>query len=683
MSFDFPFDSCKSDPHWKTPDYTVKMTHNLGFAQVAQYDSGVEAGSEVVAHLNGRLYVTNGDADKIDVIDATTGALIFDIDLTSIVGYDGVNSVAVSEAGIAVAVEFDNAPGVVALYDLDGTPRTPIPAGNLPDMLTFSKDGTQIFVANEGEPGDIDPPGSLTIIDVATGTAQNFDFSAFDDQIDALRDSGVRIFPGTLPSVDFEPEYISEAGGKLYVSLQENNAVAVFDLDTMSWEKIIPLGTIDHSVTGLDASDRDDAINIQTYDNLVGIRMPDALAATEIDGKTYFLTANEGDDRGDAFVFDEDDGYEGDERGDAARIGDIIDAQDTDTPVQFRDGALVMDIRIDESVDTTGLERLTISVIDGDTDGDGDIDMLHAYGSRSFTIFDDQGNIVFDSGDDFEQLIAANRVPNAFNNDDFPSDDPEVIDENRSDNKGPEPEAIEIGVVGGKTLAFIGLERDGGIMVYDISDPAAAAFVQYIDSSEFGNISPEIIEFIPDHESATGNAQIAVSYEISGTTAVYDLEFGIEVKGTNKANSIDGTLGDDSIFARGGRDDVDGGAGDDLIRGGRGRDTLDGGAGDDDIGGGKGKDILIGGTGDDILNGGQGADTFIFDLGDGNDTIRALQTRDLIDLSATGLGFDDLTITETGNRKVLIEYGDDGDSIAATLVGFGFDTLTEDNFVFI
>ena len=586
--------------------------------------------------------------------------------------------------GVEIGVEdpvdpLGNSDGLVAIYNLDGTLRGTVDAGNLPDMVTYSEDGTKIFVANEGEATRFgDPAGSITVIDVATLRAQTFGFEQFASMADELRDAGVRIFPGKLPSTDFEPEYIAEAGGKLFVTLQEANAVAVFDIATMAWEDILPLGTQDHSVAGLDASDRDGAINIRTYDNLVGLRMPDAIAATAIGDEVYFLTANEGDDRGDF-----------DEGGDAARVSDIL-AGDVRVNGQV--------LSIDGSVDTTGLERLNVSIIDGDTDGDGDIDVLHSFGSRSFTIYDASGNIVFDSGDDFEQIVAATRVPNAFNNDDFPSDDPSVIDENRSDNKGLEPEAIAVGEVEGRMLAFIGLERDSGIMIYDISDPGNSEFVDYIDSASLGHFSPEVIDFISAQDSASGLAQIAVAYEVSGTTAVYDLQFGADFAGTKRRDDIDGTIGGDVIRAGGGRDTVEGnggddcikggnardllfgGAGDDTVSGGKGRDAMDGGMGDDVLRGGGGRDILNGGVGNDILSGGRATDHFVFNEGDGVDVITDLSRGDRIDMTGTGLTFGDLTITEVTKHQYIVEYGSMGDEIMISTIGRPFD-LTEDSFL--
>lgn len=647
---------------------TLKSSSSIGYEKTVTLDSGSgEAGSEVVAYYDGLAYVTNGADDRIDIFDVSTGALVTSLDLTQITGYDGVNSVAVSEAGIAVAVERDGTNGVIALYDLDAVagddPAEVYEVGNLPDMVTFSEDGAYIFVANEGEPtDDTDPTGSISVIELSTGTVTTVGFDDFDSQVEALEEAGVRIFPGVDPSTDFEPEYIAEGpDGTLYVSLQEANAIAVFDLSTMSFTEILPLGTTDHSEegNGIDPNDKDDAIDIHTV-NVAGLHMPDAIAVAEIDGETYILTANEGDDRGDY-----------DEGGDAARVEDILDGK-------------VEGVSIDPDAYTEDeledLARLTVSIIDGDTDGDGDIDVLHAYGSRSFSIFDTDGNLIFDSGDDFETIIAELRDANAFNNDDYPSDDPDVVDENRSDNKGPEPEAITVGEVDGKTLAFIGLERDSGIMIYDISDPENSVFIDYIESAVEGDISPEVIKFISAEDSETGVAQLAISYEVSGTTAIYDIAFGQRINGTNGDDTITGSIGDDIIKAKGGDDTVEGGAGDDLISGDKGHDDLSGDAGDDLIKGRKGADVIDGGTGDDELWGGAGADTFVFDLGDGNDVISGLSAKDTIDLSATGLTFADLTITDNGG-SFTVEYGTEGDTIEVYTTGNN-SVLDADDFAF-
>jgi len=472
---------------------------------LGRYDSGAgEGGAEVVAYDGTSVaYVTNSEDDTLDVIDfndPTAPMLVTQIDLSALPGYGGVNSVAFSNGLIAVAIENDDEDmnGFIAFYSGGLGFIDTIEVGNLPDMVTFSPDGTKVLVANEGEPTDNgDPMGGVSIIDLETAgsltnaTVTNLDFTAFDGMAADLAAAGVRIFPGELPSTDFEPEYIAVTpdGSEAIVGLQEANAVAIIDLATNTITSIESLGTVDRSLPGfsIDASDRDDDINIQNWP-VFGLRMPDALASFEVGGETFFITANEGDAR------DED-----------VRIEDLI--LDTDA---FGNNAVFLQ-------DDLTLGRLDVSAIDGDTDGDGDYDQLFAYGARSFTIFDNEGNVVFDSGNLFETITAGQR-PEFFNSDDGDADN----FDNRSDAKGPEPEAVAVGEVDGEMYAFIGLERIGGIMVFNIEDPANPEFSQWFDPLT-DDIGPEIITFVAAEDSPTGNPFLLVASEVSGTTAAYGI----------------------------------------------------------------------------------------------------------------------------------------------------------------
>ena len=386
-----------------------------GIAQIGTYDPGIgEAGSEVVAFEAGKLYITNGALNRIDVVSAADLTLIDSIDLTGVPFYGGVTSVAVKRGVIAVAIDttdIDDAgtlsprPGVVALFDANnlGAAPTLLETGNHPDMVTFSADGTKVFVANEAEKSEAyaaQPKGGITIVDLvgSTPAATTYDFSSFDGQEDALREAGVRIFPGASVSDDVEPEYITASpdGTQLFVTLQEANAVAVFDLATRSFTAIRSQGVSEHSLPGfeIDASDRDEAIAIENWP-VFGLRMADAIAAFEVQGQSYYATVNEGDDRGET-----------------ARVADL-----TLDPDAFPDS---------EALQAEGaLGRLTVSTIDGDTDGDGDYDALYSYGGRSFSIYAADGSLVFDSGSTIEQAIADLRPPLAFNNEDYrPGDAP-------------------------------------------------------------------------------------------------------------------------------------------------------------------------------------------------------------------------------------------------------------------
>jgi DNA-binding beta-propeller fold protein YncE len=597
------------------------LARESGVSLYRRFDSGAgEGGSEVVSVAGGKVYTTNGALSRVDIFDLVSGAADGVLDLTGIPGYGGLTSVASNGSLIAVAITREAVanvpqPGAVAIFDAATRQMLTVQdVGTLPDMLRFSEDGTQIYVAIEGEyDADfaVQAAGGITVIDIAGGTytTNTYGFAAYDGMEDDLRALGVRIFPDQAASVDFEPEYIAvdPVSGNLLVTLQEANTVAVFDLTTRTFTKLLPLGTVNHAnpYQALDPND-DGVIDISPF-AVRGIRMPDAIAAVEIGGEGYFLTANEGDDRGEAY-----------------RVRDILAGR-------------VDGVAIDPSVNTDGLERLNVSIIDGDTDGDGDIDVLHAYGSRSFTIFDSKGAVVFDSGAQFQKLIAQYRTPNFFNSDDPPAD-PAEVDDNRSDNKGPEPEAVAVGEIGGKVFAFIGLERDSGIMVYDITDPAKARFATYIESNTQGDVSAEVIQFIAAADSPTGQPMLAVSYEVSGTTTLIELG-GTAITGAIRAVGATGSLLDDRLFGTRGADAIAGGAGNDILRGGAGDDTL------------------TGGTGNDLMHGGTGADVFVFRSYDGRDWIADFETGDRIDLSATGLTFEDLTIEAVRDDLSLVRLG--------------------------
>lgn len=476
----------------------------------ATFDDG---GAEIPAFdpKTGRLFVTNAAESAVDVLELDGEELV----LVAQIEVPDVTSVAVSSKGVlAVAVPADpkTDPGEVRQYNTKTLKlRRTSQVGALPDMLTFTADGKQIVVANEGEPsgycaGDVDPEGSVSIIHAPSGKVRTADFSAFNDQADALRAQGVRIFgPGATVAQDVEPEYIalSADGRTAYVALQENNALATVDVDTATVTDVVPLGLKDHSTegNGLDASDRDGEINIQSWP-VLGMFMPDGIDAyTAADGREYVVTANEGDAR-------EYDCFEEEERVKNLELSQTA----------FPNAA---ELQQDEN-----LGRLTVTTT-SPRDAEGRYTELQSFGARSFSIRDASGALIFDSGDAFEQITAA-RIPEFFNS---TNDENETFD-NRSDNKGPEPEGIEIGRVGDRTYAFVGLERVGGIVIYDITDPADATFVDYVNPRDFGgdaeagtagDLGPEGLVFISAADSPTGQPLLAVANEISGTTSLYSI----------------------------------------------------------------------------------------------------------------------------------------------------------------
>jgi hypothetical protein len=498
---------------------------------IGRYSSGIfdASAAEIVAYdaSSERLFVVNSAAVTVDVLnlaDPSNPVLLDTIDASAEGG--AANSVAVSNGVAAVAIEaaVKTDPGKVVFYDtLTLAKISEAAVGALPDMLTFTPDGNAVLVANEGEPNvgyTIDPEGSVSVIDVSGGfvnpTVATADFTAFNDQADALRAAGVRIYgPGATVAQDLEPEYIAVApdGLSARVVLQEANALAVLDLSDISAPvitDIVPLGLKDHMIIGneLDASDRDPEgdpqIRIRNWP-VYGMYQPDAIAAYQFNGRTYYITANEGDDRDDFIP-----GEEG------ARVKDLVL-----DPVAFPNAA---ELQADSA-----LGRLTVTTFDGDIDGDGQFEKLYALGARSFSIWAEDGTQMFDSGSDFER-ITAQRFPDNFNASNS-SNDPET----RSDNKGPEPEGVALGELAGRTFAFIGLERIGGVMVYDVTNPQNARFVQYVNPRDFskdpeselalaGDLGPEGLVFIPAEDSPNGSPLLVVGNEVSGTTTIYQID---------------------------------------------------------------------------------------------------------------------------------------------------------------
>jgi DNA-binding beta-propeller fold protein YncE len=501
---------------------------SLELAPLGTWASGIfaEGGAEIVSYDPGtrRAFVVNALEVSVDVLDLGDPARpirIHTIDVSPLGG--SANSVDVAHGILAVAVEatVKTDPGLVAFYStrdyrLLGT----APVGALPDMVTFTPDGRRVLVANEGEPGayeevdgvaPVDPEGSVSIVDISHGCARprvrTADFRRFDGRRDALVKAGVRLFgPGATVAQDLEPEFIAVSGDEAFVTLQENNALAVVDIDHARVKSIVPLGTKDHSKAGngLDASDRDLKINIASWP-VKGMYQPDGIAAYHFRGRTFLVTANEGDARD----------YDG--LAEEVRVGSSSYELD---PTAFPNAS---DLK---KADALG--RLTVTNQTGDVDGDGDFDEIHAFGARSFSIWDAAtGRLVYDSGQDLEE-ITARLLPAEFNS----NHEENGSFDTRSDNKGPEPEGVVLGRVGLRTYAFVGLERIGGVMVFDVTSPWQVEFETYVNPRDFtgdpeggtaGDLGPEGLHFVPAGQSPTRKPLLLVGNEISGTTTVYEV----------------------------------------------------------------------------------------------------------------------------------------------------------------
>lgn len=526
--------------------------------------SGGLAASEIVAFdsTSKQLFINNGALNRIDIVDISTPAtptLIRSVDM-GVYGR-GVQSVTVGSGIVAAAV--DVAPvvssdgrqtasnGLVVLMDTTGRILRTVGVGTLPDHVSFTPDKKTILVAGEGEPicslenGNTpaleakdstlasDANGTVSLIDVSNGatnaTVTTLDFSSFDKT--ALLAEGVRVyFPGSTAAQDLEPEYITTnaAGTRAYVTLQEANAIAIVDLLNKSILDVAPLGYKDWGAAGLviDTSDKDNqaltaaSMNLQSYTGvpLKGMYMPDTIASMQRNGETFLLTANEGDDR-DYTCFTE-----------KYRLGDNSLATNWSTGT------------VSSLLNTNAkLARLNTT---NAFPTKAAFDAIYTYGGRSFSIWNSSGALVWDSGSQIEEIIARD-YPTAFNSDSSDAAASSLLMvqgqaariDGRSDDKGPEPEALAVGTIGAQTFAFVGLERMGGIMVYDVSNPASPSFVRYKNAALEGlaltpannttpgsyDVSPEGMVFVPAAASPNNKPMLIVANELSGTTTMYEV----------------------------------------------------------------------------------------------------------------------------------------------------------------
>lgn len=481
-----------------------------------------------------RVEVVNLDNPLQPVTEASLDFSAFGADVSSIAVSNGVLAAAMIQT-----VKTDS--GRVVFVDVSGADLRPalmnarsVVVGAQPDMITFTPDGRRVLTANEGEPTETgsylpDPEGSVSIITLpflpegrvnlsAISQANvrfvrfnefNFGASRRSELIDSASihlpsPTTAATIPGASPgrlvtfAQDVEPEYITLSADSrtAYVTLQENNAWAIIDVETARVIAIREMGLKFHALrgNGIDASDRGTNINIAQYP-VLGMYQPDAIQAFTVQGQTFIASVNEGDTRGYA-TFNEE-----------ARVGTLrLDS------ARFPNRAVLQN--------DTLLGRLNVTRARGDIDGDGDFDALYVPGARSISIWEGSGGLVWDSGDDFEQ-ITARLLPNTFN---ISRDN--VTRKNRSDDKGPEPEGITVGTVGDSTYIFAGLERTSGIMVYNATNPFRPRFSQFITTRDYsraigGDVSTEALLFVPASQNRLNTPLVIAAHEVSGTVAVF------------------------------------------------------------------------------------------------------------------------------------------------------------------
>lgn len=482
---------CKKD---EIPALEFTVNEDLSsYQEIATLNLGVAGSAEITtfdANTNRLFAVNNGTVNKIDVVDFANPSAPKVIHSISMAPYGGyVNSVSAYNGMVAAAIESldKQASGKIVVFNARTyAEEKVITVGALPDMVTYTPDGKYILSANEGEPNAAytnDPEGTVSIINVGNNySVANVSFSSFASQLSDLTTKGFRISgPGKDFVKDIEPEYItvSEDSKTAWVTLQENNAIAQIDIAAGSISKIMPLGFKDYSVSAnaVDVSDRDNAIGAFANWKVFGTYMPDAISSVSHNGIPYLFTANEGDARE----------YTG-----------------------FAEVKRVSTLKLDETAFPTAtalkadaqLGRLNVTTTLGDTDNDGDYDALYSFGARSFSVWNaSTGQLVFDSKNELDVKVKEKNL----------------YDDTRSDDKAAEPEAVTIGRVGSKLVAYVGLERADAVAVYDVTNPAAPVFVKILPTGD----APEGVLFISASKSPIQQSLLIVSSENDGNLKIY------------------------------------------------------------------------------------------------------------------------------------------------------------------
>lgn len=373
-----------------------------------------------------------------------------------------------------------------------------------PDMITFTPDGKTLLVACEGSPSKdlrVDPVGAIAIMKLGRLNSKDslpvWTSILNLDRLDSnsLMAKGVRKAGPNSFKQSIEPEYItvSKDSKTAWVSLQENNAIAKINIPAKKVAAVFPLGTVDHSQPGFGMDVRKNGtISIENVP-VHGLRQPDGICAFYEKGKHYIVTANEGAPM---------EGFDG--------WSDV-----TNSLTLFEHN------RLDENifdVPTLGaLKTLAVSNVDRCGLYYGKCPYVHSFGTRSISIFDGStGKLVWDSGDKIEQMLAT-VAPDYFN---WNSKKGTVKMDARSDDKGCEPENVTVGTVGNLRVAFVGLERMSGIVVFDITNVNNPDIIDYyMDPKDRG---PEGLLFIDAENSPIpGQALLVVGYEYSKTLTIY------------------------------------------------------------------------------------------------------------------------------------------------------------------
>ena len=518
---------------------TVKVT------EISAIASGDGEGShEIVTYHAGskRIFATNGVKNSIDIFDISDVANPKKVSSVSLAPYgNDVTSVAAGKDVVVAAVlvtETFSATGVpttpngkIVVFDTNGKVLSSADVlGVLPDAVTFAPNGTTALVAIEAslvcakdnpatpekEETDYtkasDPVGGVSVVDLSNPATPVVKFAGFDQfKVAAMKAKGIAVSSVVNNvSKDFEPEFVTAVDNKTaYVTIQEANAIGKLNIETATFEDVTRAFESNLSYVARDTSDRDSGAGPRSYRNVVGASQPDAIAGFKYGAGNYFITANEGDAREYTCLNDD-----------------------------LRAASLKVDTRRFPNWSTLSgsaeLGRAKVNPTMGDKDGDGDIDTIHLRGSYSMTMYRN-GMPIWDSGELLDQIqIKAFGVANINGSHSYSKDKSTMnyVGQDRSDDKGAEPESVALGMVGDRRIAILGLERMTALVIFDITQPRVPVFQEWLQmlpttatpAKDVKHWSPEGLVFVPADKSPSGKALIITSYELSGSISIHQIE---------------------------------------------------------------------------------------------------------------------------------------------------------------
>jgi hypothetical protein len=502
-----------------------------GSAEIATYHAGSK-----------RIFATNGVKNTIDIFDISDVANPKKVGSVALSPYgDDVTSVAAGKDVVVAVVNVSDkfsATGVptttngkIVVFDTAGKVlSSPDVLGVLPDSVSFAPNGTTALVAIEAQPvcakddpataakedADYtkasDPVGGVTVVDLSNPASPVLKFAGFDQfTVAEMRAKGIAV-SSVVNDVakDFEPEFAAAVDNNYaYVTIQEANAIGKLNIQTATFESVTRAFESKVSQVARDTSDRDAGAGPRYYPNVVGASQPDAIAGFKVGSGNYFLTANEGDAREYTCLND-------DQRASALKVD----------PRRFPDWKTLSG--------SAALGRAKVNPTMGDKDGDGDIDTIHLRGSNSMTMYRN-GLPIWDSAELLDKIqTAAFGVANINGSHSLSSDKATMnyVGQDRSDDKGSEPEGVAVGMVGDRRIAVLGLERMTALAVFDITQPRIPVFIEWLQmlptkatpAKDVKHWSPEGIVFVPADKSPSGKALIITSYELSGSLSIHQIE---------------------------------------------------------------------------------------------------------------------------------------------------------------